>query len=120
MGWKNYIPIFSTATETVVYLANKDLRCNHLFSKHKLEDHVELVVIPESPPLQAPMSGLIRNTYLIQINANLTAYVDVNINGFLGLSQGPANRRRHVSSSLFHALDKVIQPLEPADTANQE
>ena len=35
---------------------------------------------------------------------------------FLGLSQGPRHRRRHVKRTLFHTLDKVLWPLDRQDT----
>ena len=120
MGWKNSPPIFCMATETVAYLANVYLRCNHPSYKHKLDDYAEALVIPGSPPLQESLAGLSRNPYLSHNNVNPTSYVNVFVDEFWSLAQGPTHRRRHARRTLFHALDKVLRPLDPTYTANQK
>ena len=44
--------------------------------------------------LQPELSGLSRDPYLRWTNENPAAYVDVFVDNFLGLAQGPAHRRR--------------------------
>ena len=46
----------------------------------------------------------------------LLAYVDVFVDDFLELVQGPRHRRRHVCRTLFHSLDNVFRPLDQQDT----
>ena len=118
MGWKNSTPIFFMDTETVVGLANAALFSNQTYCNHKMYARVETLVILDSPSLQAPLSGLILDPYLSHTNSKPTAYVDVFIGNFLGLAQGPAHRRRHAVRTLFYAMKKVLQPLDPADMAN--
>ena len=118
MGWKNYLPIFCMATETVADLANASLRCNQPYRKHKMDDLSEAIVIPDSPPLQEYLAGLICNPYLTCNNINTTAYVNVFVDEFLGLAQDTPHRQCHFRSTLFHALEKVFRPLDPTVTAN--
>ena len=54
--------------------------------------------------------------YLQRTNAKLLVYVDVFVNDFLGMAQGPCHRRRHICCTLFHSLYKVFQPLNRQDT----
>ena len=37
--------------------------------------------------------------------------MDVFVEDFLGLAQGPRHCRRHIHHTLFHALEKVFHPL---------
>ena len=83
-----------------------------------MDNCIEALVIPDSPPLQASLAGLSRNTYLSHANTKPTVYTDVFVDNFLGLSQGPAHRLRHFRRTLFHALDKLFRPLVPADMDN--
>ena len=46
--------------------------------------------------------------------------MDVFVDDFLGLAQGPRHRRRHVRRRLFHALDKVFRPLDRQDTKQRK
>ena len=63
-------------------------------------------------------ANLTRDPYLRRPNTKLLAYVDVFVDNFLGLAQGPRQLRRHVRRTIFHALDKVFRPLDWQD-ANQ-
>ena len=112
MGWKNSPPLFCTATETVADLANKVL-CTHQPSKqHLLDNREEAVEPPPAPLLTKEHAALKRDPYLLRPNAKLLAYVDVFVDDFLGLAQGPRHRRHHVRRTLFHALDKLFRPLD--------
>ena len=61
-----------------------------------------------------------RDPYLRRLKAKLLAYVDVFVNEFLGLLQGPRHRRRHVRRTLFHTLDKMFRPLDIQDTKQRK
>ena len=111
MGWKNSPPLFCTATETVADIANESL-CYHQPSKpHKLDNRTEAIAPPPAPPLAQEHIELTREPYLRRPKAKLLAYVDVFVDDFLGLAQGPRHRRHHVRRTLFHALGKVFRSL---------
>ena len=42
--------------------------------------------------------------------------MDVFVDDFLGLAQGPWHRRRHVRHTIFHALDKIFWSLDRQGT----
>ena len=115
MGWKNSPPLFCTATETVADLANKALRTHQPSKQHQLDNRVEAIEPTPAPLITQEHAELTRDPYLRQPNAKLLAYVDVFVENFLGLAQGPRHRRRHVRRTLFHALDKVFRPLNGQD-----
>ena len=46
--------------------------------------------------------------------------MDVFVDDFLGLAQGPWHCRRHVRHTLFHAFDKVFRPLERQDNKHRK
>ena len=115
MGWKNSPPIFCTATETVVDLANEDLRAHAPTLPHKLDERAEAVQVEPAPSLDKHLGALPRDPYLGRKKSQLLQYVDVFVDDFLGLAQGPRHSRRHVRRTLFHALDKVFRPLDSKD-----
>ena len=104
MGWKNSPPLFCTATETVADLANKSLRSHQPSRPHKLYDRAEAIVPPPAPLLAQEHAKLTHNPYLWRPKAKFLAYVDVFVDEFLGLAQGPRNRRRHDRRTLHDAL----------------
>ena len=112
MGWKNSPPLFCTAMETVADIANKSLRSHYPSRPHKLDDRVEEIVPPPAPPLAQEHAKLTRDSYLRRPKAKLLAYVDIFVDDFLGLAQGPWHHRRHFCRTLFHALNKVFRPLD--------
>ena len=101
MGWKNLPPIFCTATETVADIANASLHCNTFVLPHRLDDIAEAIVREEPTTLHPEPAGLTRDQYISRTNANPTAYVDVFVNNFLGISQVPAHCRRKIRQTLF-------------------
>ena len=120
MGWKNSPPLFCTATETVADLANKSL-CSHQPSKpHKLDDREEAIAPPPAPLLAQEHSKLTRDPYLQRPKGKILAYMNVFVDVFLGLAQGPRHCCRHVRGTLFHALNKVFQPLDRQDTKQRK
>ena len=118
MGWKNSPPLFCTATETVADLSNEALRTHQPSKQHLLYNRAESLEPPPAPLLTQEHANLTRDPYLRRPNNKLLAYVDVFVDDFLGLAQGPRHRRRHVRRTQFHALDKVFRPLYRQD-ANQ-
>ena len=115
MGWKNSPTLFYTATKTVADLANEALHSHQPSKQHQLDDRAEAIEPPPAPPLTQEHAQLTRNPYLRQPKAKLLAYVDVFVDDFLGLAQGPRHRRHHVRRTLFHALNKVFRPLDRQD-----
>ena len=61
-----------------------------------------------------------RNPYLRRPKAKLLEYVDVFVDEFLGMAQGPRHRRHHFRRTLFHTLEKVFQPHERQDTKQRK
>ena len=58
---------------------------------------------------------LTRDPYLRRPKAKLLAYMDVFVDNFLGLAQGPRHRLHHVRRTLL-LLDKVLLPVDRQDT----
>ena len=91
MGWKNSPLLFCTATETVADLANEALRTHQPSKQHLLDIREEAVEPPPAPLLTQEHANLTRNPYLRRPNAKLLSYVDVFVDDFLGLAQGPSS-----------------------------
>ena len=120
MGWKNSPPLFCTSTETVADLDNEALRTQQRSKQHLLYNREEAIEPPLAPLLTQEHAKLTRNPSLRRANAKLLAYVDVFVDDFLGLVQGPRHRRCHVHRTLFHALDKVFRPLDRKDAKQRK
>ena len=120
MGWKNSPPIFCTATETVKELVNEAFWSHQPSRPHKLDNRAEAVAPLPAPPLAKKNAQLTCEPHLRHTNAKILAYVDVFVDDFLGLAQGPHHRRRHVHHTLFHVLDKVFRPLDRKDTKQRK
>ena len=120
MGWKNPPPLFCTDMETVADLANEALRTHQTSKRHLLDIRAEAVDPPPVPLLTPEHAALKRDPYLQRPNAKLLAYVDVFLDDFLGLAQGPKHRRRHVRRTIFRVLDKVFRPLDWQDASQRK
>ena len=81
---------------------------------------MEAIAPTLEPPLAQEHAQLTRDPYLRRPNAKLLAYVDVFVDDFLGLAQGPRHRRRHLLHTLFHAINKVFCPLDEQDTKQRK
>ena len=46
--------------------------------------------------------------------------MDVFVDEFLGLAQGPRHRHCHVCCTFLHALDKLFRPLDRQDTKQRK
>ena len=79
-----------------------------------------VVVKADSQPLQPALEKLTRNPYIFQHNVNPTAFVDLLVDDFWGLAQGTTHRHHQVWRTLFHALEKVFQPMDTNNTSNQK
>ena len=97
MVWKNFPPIFCTATP-----------CATTKSTAKKNHHEEVVVIPDLGPLQPALKGLSHDLYPKRSNVNPTAYMNIFFDDFFGLSQGPTQKWYYIRCTLFHAMDKVF------------
>ena len=120
MGWKNSPPLFCPATETVADLANDYLRSYQPSKPHKLDNRAEVIVPPPAPPLAQEHAKLTCDPYLRRPKAKLLAYVEVFIDDFLGLVQGPRHRCRHVHRTILHALDNVFPHIDWQDTKQRK
>ena len=116
MGWNPPPPLLCTATETVVNIVHESLRSHQPSRPHNIDDREEAVAPPPEPTLAAEHTQLTRNPYLRRPKAKLLVYVDVFVDNFLGLAQGPRHRHCHVRRTLFHALDKVFRTIDRQDT----
>ena len=87
---------------------------------HKLDNRAEDVLVEPAPSINKQLSALPRYPYLGIKNSQLLQYVDVFVDDFLGLAQGPRHRRRHVRRTLFHALDKFFRPLDSKDNGERK
>ena len=120
MGWKNSPPLFCTATETVADTANESLRSHQPSRPHKLDNLAEAVAPPSVPPLAKKRAQLTCDPYLWRTNAKLLSYVDVFVDNFLGLAQGPRHCLRHVCRTLFYTLEKVFRTLDRQDSKQRK
>ena len=78
-------------------------------------------IFREAPPtLHLLMAGLTSYIYLRRANSKLSAYVDVFVDYFLGLAQGPAHRQRRLWQTLFHYIYKVFRTCESGDSSNRK
>ena len=132
MGWTNSPPIFSAATETAADLANYSLNAKIPPEPHHLDDVAE-EIDPElawngsTPaniqPLRLPSSShpsslapnKIRDPSL-PFPDSYAAYVDVFVDDFIALCQGPTSEQSRVRRSLLHAVDAIFRPLSNTDS----
>ena len=89
MGWKNTSPISCTTAKTVTDLENGALRCNTPYLPHKMDGMDESIFKETHPTLQVTLEGLAREPYLRRANTKSAVYVDIFVDNFLGLAQGP-------------------------------
>lgn len=114
MGWVESPPHFCAVTETVADLANDTLRLHRpVASSHPMDSLAD-----STPPTYPSLAGAVpmhlhgrppRQGYL--------SYVDVYVDDFLGLSNGPPEERSRVRRALLEALDAVIRPLDEGDNS---
>ena len=59
------------------------------------------------PPHCLPIVGKLRKHPL--------AYVDIYVDDFIVLAQGPPSNRANIRNTVFHTIDQVLRPLQPLD-----
>ena len=118
MGWTNSPPIFSAATETSADLANFKLRNNSPTVSHPLDDlatNVKLETQPSAHTPKHPISINEQRDPSLPSPTQRAAYVDVFVDDFIAICQGPEGEQKRVRTTLMHAIDTVFRPLSPDD-----
>jgi hypothetical protein len=124
MGWTESPPYFTTATETVADMTNRRLLNRWQPPPHRLESQAETL-----PLLPLPSSQQARSNAATQLPANIprrrhhtrpVANVDVFVDDFIAMCQGPKPRRQTVRRVLLHSLDEVFRPLQPGDNPHRK
>ena len=95
-------------------LANEAL----LFNTTALPHEANFRETPQN--LHPELAGLTRDLYLRRDNSKPASYVDVFVDDFLGLTQGPSHRQLQVRRTLFRDLDKVFQPRDHGKLTNHK
>jgi hypothetical protein len=138
MGWKNSPPYFCAITETVADVTNERIRHHHQPPRHRLDRVADTpeptseadneqephrlcqpractTAVPQPPasPTSRPSGPSGRQQPLGQF--------DIYVDDFLGTAQGKRRRLNRLRRTLFHTLDEVLRPIDPADDdARQE
>ena len=118
MGWTNSPPIFSSATETAADLANFNLRNHNPTERHPLDLEASNVKLEPHPPAQIQQHPIKINEQRdpsLPSPTQSAAYVDVFVDDFIALCQGPEAEQQRVRSTLMHAIDTIFRPLSPDD-----
>jgi hypothetical protein len=122
MGWKNSLPVFSTATETIANLVN--LWLCHLAPPlpHHLDNFTESIALPDpSPPLHGPLDQVPRDPSL-PVPSTQLAYTEVYVDDFVAAAQRSPegsleiDNRQQVQRLLLHAVANVFCPLLVEDS----
>jgi hypothetical protein len=115
MGWVESPPYFCAATETIADLANSRISRRQV-PNHRLEHEAirpaSALTHHTAPPVQFRPSQRMRTTPV--------GTIDVFVDDFLGLAQGTAERRRHITRVLLHTIDEVLQPADPSRPFQKE
>lgn len=124
MGWTESPPYFTVATETVADLANQRLRNHWKPPPHRLEnlaDSRPTKVLEASGQCNGPGTTALPNTIPPRRHRSKPlASVDVFVDDFIGMCQGPKPTRKLVRRVMLHSLDKVFRPLEAGDNPHRK
>jgi hypothetical protein len=103
-------------TETIVDLANQELRASAPAGTHQLD------AVSESQgavPKLAPLALYVAPTLPVPVKAlpkgrpsPPVKLWEVDVDDFIGMVQGSWTHRRHIKRVLLHNLDKVFSPLD--------
>jgi hypothetical protein len=124
MGWTESPPYFTTATGTVADLANICLQNHWKPPPHRLEAQADTP--PSVPPLA---SGQLDTRTAVAQPVNIPfrrhnrkplANMDVFVDNFIGMCQGPSAKRTKVCCIMLHSLDEIFHPLLPGDNPFQK
>jgi Reverse transcriptase (RNA-dependent DNA polymerase). len=119
MGWKNSPPAFCTATETVADLANEAIRSQASAAFHPLGNRA--AQFDQLNPTQLPIDkDELQPDPSLPRPASPTSEVDVYVDDFIGIAQGPPERLNTVRNHLLHQVDKVFRPNDQEDTVRAE
>ena len=118
MGWVESPPFFCAVTETVADLANSRLSRNQV-PYHRLENEaIRTAPVTKVPTLITPPPVPFRPSQ--RMRTTPVGSIDVFVDDFLGLAQGTADCRRHITRTLLHTIDEVLQPADPARPFQKE
>lgn len=123
MGWVESPPYFCMATETIADYANARLQLGASVAKHRLGDLADSS--SGSPDSLASSSTDPRTRKLAATTAipkhppgprrKPVKYVDVYVDDFIGLAQGPLTTCSKVRDHLLTAIDQVFRPASPLE-----
>jgi hypothetical protein len=110
MGWVESPPFFTALSETAADLGNGAIQAGVHPLPHR-HDH-----IADTNPDPAPTS----TKTPMQLRRKVAPHapvgcIDVYVDDFIGLAQGPARRRRRIRAILFHAIDHIFRPPDQLD-----
>ena len=120
MVCNNHPTLFWTETETIVELVNVNFIIHMPMRSHKYDDSVKAVDTPKYKAPQTYLAMLIQDPYLKLWNMWPLDYINLFVDNFLGLSQGPAHWRFHLWRTLFWYQDKILCPLERDDAPHRK
>ena len=116
MGWVLSPPYFCAFTETAADLANHYLADpSHQPRPHPLTHQANNPTNESTTTPTTPQSVWHRPPFLAKTPTQPLAYVDIYVDDFLALAQGPPQTLDNVRTTLFHAIDEVFRPLHPSD-----
>jgi hypothetical protein len=124
MGWKQYPPLFTAATETVVDLATSRLQSRQASLPHRLDAISETPIILEPHPivtttgpetLALPTGTRFHSSKPVPVKS-----WDVYVDAFVGMVQGSPKHRQHVKRTLLSSLDVVLRPLDDQDNVHRQ
>ena len=121
MGWVESPPHFCSVTETAADLANARLH-RPVAPPHRLERLAETPPALDPPLLLPPglPASAVPPHRTHQPALRPVATVDVYMDDFIALGQGPPRRLRTLRRHLLHAIDAVLAPLRADDPFGTE
>ncbi len=117
MGWTESPPYFCMVTESITDDANLALHRHGIPLPHRL-DTVADTLATTPTPCRWPDLDLERNP-LLPGSRPLRAF-DVFVDDFIGLAQGTPAQLTDTRRILFHAIDKVLRPLDAHDPPSRQ
>ena len=123
MGWQASPPYFCSVTETITDLTNAQLNPAPTHTPdHRLSyiadhpDNEQRVTQPIAATAASNSTPPARNHIpIVPHKRRPLQYVDIYVDDFVVLAQGNPSLRNRIRNTLFHTIDTVLRPLEPAD-----
>jgi hypothetical protein len=116
MGWSQFSPIFTSATETIADLANQAVKVCNPQLPHRLEAADETPISIATARLPTAEHSRCRQD---EFQQPLQQW-DVYVNDFIDVVQGNLTRRQRVKRALLHALDKVFRGVDEWDIPHRK